>query len=163
MKEYWDKDFYEIYMNDKEKWIHVLGYFYIGNDNGSGDSRQLDYCGFDIPLSEFLSDDFDYETYQEQLTQYIEDMEEDEAVKRMNDIVYTPLLYDELTMETPCGFYVDSKITADDIKEIIEKLEYSKFLLAMKDMWNGDDYQRDREYSQRIKELKTKLKEVEEV
>lgn len=115
MKAYWDSDYYEIYMyneaftGNKKKWIRVEGFYYDnGEDNGHGTSREELYSGFDLPLEEFLSEPFDYDIFQEQLTHYVEDMEPSEAERRMTEFgEYKPLSYKKLTMETPCGKYVD--------------------------------------------------------
>ena len=112
MNEYWDADFYEIYMYGGEKWILVEGYYYDnGVENGYGTSREELYSGFYVLLKDFLSDDFDYDIFQEQLTHYVDELEESEAVRRMNEEHkgYKCLPYDELTMDTPCGFYIDYK------------------------------------------------------
>lgn len=110
MKTYWDSDYYKIYMYSKEKWIRVECYYYDnGIDDGNGTSREEQYSGFDVSLKEFLSDEFDYDVFQEQLTHYVDDIEYTEAERRMTEWYgdYKPLPYSRLTMETPCGNYVD--------------------------------------------------------
>ena len=108
--EYWDCDYYEIYIFNDEKWIRIDCFYYdSGEDFGNGTSRLNLYSGFDMPLKEFLDPSFDYDVTQQEIKQFIEDMEEEQAIKEMAEIEATPLLYDELTMETPCGYYVDWK------------------------------------------------------
>ena len=105
---YWNRDFYSIYMCGSEKRINMEGYFYDeGEDNGYGTSRELSYSGFDLPLTKFISGDFDYDAYQSGLSQYIEDMDENEAVRRMDTKTVTPLSFGKLTLDTPCGSYVN--------------------------------------------------------
>lgn len=50
-------------------------------------------------------------------------------------------------------------MTNREIEERIEELENKKFYLAMKDRWNDRDFQRDRELSRQIIELKAQLEE----
>ena len=112
MKEYWEADFYEIYLYDNEKWINIEGFYYDnGDDYGYGTSREETYSGFDMSLKDFLSPDFDYDVFQESLNHYVEDLEDTEAIRRMNEEHkgYKPLPYTEITMETPCGYYIDYK------------------------------------------------------
>lgn len=111
-KQYWDCDFYKIYMIDGEKWITVEGYYYDeGEDDGYGTSRNVMFGDFDMSLKEFLSDEFDYDLFQNQLTEYVDELKDYEAIRQMNEWYdeYNPLPYDKLTMETPCGYYVDWK------------------------------------------------------
>ena len=48
-------------------------------------------------------------------------------------------------------------MTTEEIKIKIEELESKKFYLAMKDRWNAEDYQYDRELFHEIQELKAIL------
>ena len=50
-------------------------------------------------------------------------------------------------------------MTNKEIEKKIEELENKKFFLAMKDRWSDRDFQRDRELSRQIAELKEMLKE----
>ena len=113
---YWDTDYYQIYNGlDGEKRIHIVGYFYNeGDDNGKGSARELSYCGFALSLKEFLDKSFDYDTYQSDLKQYINDMTPDTAEAMMKYYFgvreeITPLPYEKLTLNTPVGYYVNSK------------------------------------------------------
>lgn len=53
------------------------------------------------------------------------------------------------------------EMTREEIEKRIDELESDNFYLQMKDMWNGDDYERDRKQKQKIKEYKQMLKEME--
>lgn len=115
MKEYWDKDYYEIIGYGTEKDIHFFGYFYCcGEDNGEGECREVEYCGFECPLNEFLewrNDPDEYDIRQESCKQYIGDCTEKEAIEMMNTFYGgkppIELSLDDITMDTPCGYYVD--------------------------------------------------------
>ena len=48
-------------------------------------------------------------------------------------------------------------MTTEEIKTKIEELESKKFYLAMKDRWDAEDYQYDRELFREIQELKAML------
>ncbi len=48
-------------------------------------------------------------------------------------------------------------MTTKEIKDKIEELESKKFYLAMKDRWDAEDYQYDRELFREIQELKAML------
>lgn len=115
MKEYWEKDFYQIEWHGKEKYIHIMGYFYDnGNDNKWGTSRLLEFCGYLIPLIDFIQMTNEERIEEEgEYNGYITEMTPDEAIKTMNTYymgkppIEMPL--DEINMDTPCGYYVDWK------------------------------------------------------
>lgn len=106
-------DFYRIYLDDitGKKMIQVYGYYYDnGEDDGLGTSRYVEYSDFVMPLAEFLDRelylDSEYDFYQERLKQYITDMTEEEALEDM-DGVTKELKYTNLSIDTPCGEYVN--------------------------------------------------------
>lgn len=117
MKKYWNKDFFSIEMYPGElKCIHFWGYFYDNGEEayeGEGKtSRNLEWCGFIIPLEQYLQwDEEDFDRYQGSCNTYIEDMAPEDAVYAMNHYYNeeTPveLPLKNVTMETPCGDYVD--------------------------------------------------------
>lgn len=113
MKEYWDRDFYNIEERDGEKVILFLGYTYesgCGDDEENGKScRELEYSGFESPLKEFLiwrNDPDEYMRRAEEVTQYIGDCTPEVAKENM-DCGAIELKFSDITMDTPCGFYVD--------------------------------------------------------
>lgn len=104
-------DFYEIFEEHGRKFISVFGFFYDSVDKGDGKQyRKETYRGFEVPLEEFLSEEFDIDSYQESLTHYVEDLTEDECdlyiAENMDDRFEVP--YGNLTMDIPCGMYVDA-------------------------------------------------------
>jgi rRNA maturation endonuclease Nob1 len=56
----------------------------------------------------------------------------------------------------------DIKLTPEMIKREIDEIESSDFYLQMKDHWSNDDFRIHDTYQKRIKELREKLKEMEE-
>lgn len=48
-------------------------------------------------------------------------------------------------------------MTRQQIEERIKDLEYKRFILDMKDRWDSDDYDTDREWSEEIRTLKKQL------
>lgn len=56
----------------------------------------------------------------------------------------------------------DVKLTPEMIKREIDEIESSDFYLQMKDHWSNDDFRIHDTYQKRIKELREKLKEMEE-
>lgn len=56
----------------------------------------------------------------------------------------------------------DVKLTPEMIKREIDEIESSDFYLQMKDHWSNDDFRIHETYQKRIRELREKLKEMEE-
>ena len=54
------------------------------------------------------------------------------------------------------------KLTKEMIEREIDELETSDFYVQMKDHWSPDDYRIHDAYQNRIRELREKLKEMEE-
>ncbi len=121
MLKYIECDFYSIEKDNstKEKLIHIWGYiYYAGDDKDKTPYRDLEYTGFMMPLKDFLAEDFDYDSVQSGLNQYISNITKKEAEERLERYWYyhvfpndderpTPLSYDEITMDTPYGDYVN--------------------------------------------------------
>lgn len=106
-----EEDIYEIYDIDGEKWIHFLGYVYYTEPARDGkDFRILEYCGFECKLAEYIAEPDIYEYYASEVTTYIEDATEEEALEAVNTWIDgqppTPLDLGMVTMETPCGQYI---------------------------------------------------------
>lgn len=105
-----DRDFFQICEENGEKYIHIFGYaYYVGDsvtDNPDEVYRVNDYTWFIVPLSEYLSEDFDYDAVQCGLTQYIGDYTEEALDEYLENNKATFVeLTEPLTMETPCGYY----------------------------------------------------------
>lgn len=127
-KTYWDDDFYQIVNYGDSKYIKVDGYFYdVGeagfNDDGKIDqsltSRCVDYCGVEMPLEVFLKMRESNEDFRSVITeiaavnkQYISDITPEDAKELMHTYYSgkapTELIYENITMDTPCGCYVDA-------------------------------------------------------
>ena len=130
MNAYWDVDFYHIEEYDGEKYLRVDCWFYDNGDGGYDDdgnwndaysSRCEEVSGVDFLLKEFIdrfvdgdedytdTDEFEYRKA------YIGDYTEEQAIECMNTYFNgnppTPLPYSKLTLDTPCGCYVDAEVT----------------------------------------------------
>lgn len=110
---YWDRDYYSIYEVNGEKYIKFWGYFYDGCDDEEKPYRCLEFVGAEIPLKDYLEDRSVYDLIESEITQYIGDMTEDEAIEAMNGYYNgnppVPYPLEDVTMETPCGDYIDAK------------------------------------------------------
>ena len=124
---YEECDFYSIEMDTErsEKSIHIWGYIYHSGHYEDKPYRDLEYTNFIVPLKEFL--DLKQEGDLEQAVKkkydsniYIADISKSQAAKRLalywryhifpiNNERPKPLPYDEITMDTPCGNYVNYK------------------------------------------------------
>ena len=123
MKQYWDKDFYSIEEYSGRKYIHIHGYFYNNSDSVDikslkETSRQLDYVGLLISLDDFLKcDRDDYYIATGECPQTTGIMRPFTAVWIMNHYYDgappKELPYIELTLDTPCGHYVDDGVEFD--------------------------------------------------
>ena len=113
MKGYWDCDFYQVEERDSKKVVHIMGWFW-SSDQGEEKNCRLTECTFFIvPLDEFITWTNDqYCEAEEKIKQYVSDLTEEEAIDTMrhfyNGNPPIPLRYKELTMETPCGGYVNA-------------------------------------------------------
>ena len=106
-------DWYSIEEYNGDKCIHINGYWYYTSDDYDEPYRDLEYVWFVVPLEEFLKwDSDDYDCFQESLKQYITDRNESEMLTAWGEFIdkheFTELGYDELTMDTPYGYYVDN-------------------------------------------------------
>lgn len=123
MAAHWEDEYYRIDEDsfNNEKYIVLLGYFYdVGepgyNENGNEDenytSRDVSYV-IEFPLQEFIDrfvngneDLVDSDEYLHR-KEYIEDVTPEYAVNVMNESTAKPLSMRTLTINTPCGYYVD--------------------------------------------------------
>lgn len=124
---YEECDFYSIQMDagTAEKSIHIWGYIYYGGHYEDKPYRDLEYTNFIVPLKDFL--ELKHEGDMEQAVKkkcdanvYIADISEAEAAKRLElycryhimpnkDEQPKQLPYEEITIDTPCGNYVNYK------------------------------------------------------
>ena len=107
----YNNDIYDIYDQDGEKRIQILGYAYIG-DNIEYNS----FSGLDFALSEFIEQ---YKANPEFVNdeecsckEYVEYYDSEKDLEEFLDMdnpscMITPLRYGNITMETPCGHYID--------------------------------------------------------
>lgn len=117
-------DFYTIYEKYGVKYIHINGYVFksdstefITEDNPDGVYwASVECCWFIFPLAEFIAnlkgnEDFVDDTYCE-LKQYQDDLTEKEMTDTINHYfdghgADAYLSFGELTMDTPCGDYIN--------------------------------------------------------
>lgn len=93
--------------------VHFYGYGYCAEqDNGKGEYRFLEYCGYEVPLDEVLSMGF-IEAEQSQMDsvkEYIRDCTEDECMDIYahydNGNEPTFIKESEIDMNTPDGVYI---------------------------------------------------------
>ena len=111
IRDIYDRDIYDIYDQDGEKRIHILGYAYIG-DNIEYNS----FSGLEFALSEFIEQyraDPEFVNDEEcGCKQYIEDFDSEKDLEEFLDMnkpscMLTPLRYGNITMETTCGHYIN--------------------------------------------------------
>ena len=107
----YNKDIYDIYDQDGEKRIQILGYAYIG-DNIEYNS----FSGLDFALSEFIEQ---YKANPEFVNdeecsckEYVEYYDSEKDLEEFLDMdnpscMIIPLRYGNITMETPCRHYID--------------------------------------------------------
>ena len=106
-------DWYYIEEYEGNKCIHIVGNWYYTSDEYEKPYRDLEVSWFIVPLKDFLTwDTDDYDYFQENLKQYISDRSESEMVEEWSEFLdkheFVELGFDELTMDTPLGFYVDN-------------------------------------------------------
>lgn len=111
IRDIYDRDIYEIRYIGGRKYIHILGYAYI-EDN----IEYVSFCSLDFRLSEFIEQykaDPEFVNDEEcGCKQYIEDFDSEKELAEFLDMdnpscMITPLRYGNITMETPCGHYID--------------------------------------------------------
>ena len=111
IRDIYDRDIYDIYDQDGEKRIYILGYAYI-EDN----IEHVSFCGLDFKLSEFIERykaDPEFANDEEcGCKQYIEDFDSEKELEEFLDMdnpscMLIPLSYGNVTMETPCGHYIN--------------------------------------------------------
>lgn len=107
----YNKDIYDIYDQDGEKRIQILGYAYIGDNIEYNSFRNLEFA-----LSEFIEQykaDPEFVNEEEwSCKEYVEYYDSEKDLEEFLDMdnpsrMLTPLRYGNITMETPCGHYID--------------------------------------------------------
>lgn len=107
----YDNDIYDIYDQDGEKRIQILGYPYIGYAIAYISFRNLEFA-----LSEFIEQygaDPEFVNKEEwSCKEYVEYFDSEKELKEFLDIDNSsrpliPLSYGNVTMETPCGHYIN--------------------------------------------------------
>ena len=115
------REIYSIEMDGDEKVIHINGYFYDTGDKIEKPWRCVEICWCIVPLAEFIEkyneDDAggDYVSeLEEPCKQYIGDISEAEAQQELNTYANgnapTPLFLCDVTIDTPCGTYIDLQV-----------------------------------------------------
>lgn len=51
-------------------------------------------------------------------------------------------------------------MTRQEIENKIKEIENKRFFLAMKDMWNREDFERDRKWNNEVRELEKELEKA---
>ena len=111
IRDIYDRDIYDIYDQDGEKRIHILGYAYI-EDN----IEYVSFCGLDFALSEFIEQykaDPEFVNDEEcSCKEYVEYYDSEKDLEEFLDMgnpscMIIPLRYGNITMETPCGHYIN--------------------------------------------------------
>lgn len=108
-------EFYSI-EDDRQggKQVHLLGYTYGSDDNGSGAWRGLEPCGILIPLEEFVEGVATEDDYTDRLIceskQYEGDYTDEGIMEYINRYFDGKpadyrLHYSDITVDTPCGNY----------------------------------------------------------
>ncbi len=112
---YYDDYFYQIIEKNGIKHIKIDGYFHDeGIDNGSGTARRVEFFGFTIALSDFLRIKDKYRFIKDNAGVVGQsDLTPEEAYSQMQHFYdakpnsYEELKFRYLTMDIPCGCYVD--------------------------------------------------------
>lgn len=113
-----DCDFYSVEEDSHgNKEVHVSGYFFTNGesvtDNPDEIFRSVEYTGYIVPLAEFLTliqnDEVDekaseYKQYWGDLTK---EAVKDSVLHYFNGKPGNPLPYSELSLDTPCGDYIN--------------------------------------------------------
>ncbi len=120
LKKYLDRDIYSVEMVKGKKVVIAHGYFFTeGYEIVEGKPfREVDYSGAYVPLDEFIT------SGKEVIAEFLSsredsyaDLSEDEVTEVLNNFTGKPLPYDELTMDTPCGKYIDVKAEPQKLKK----------------------------------------------
>lgn len=104
-------DFYQVEEIDGKKMIHDDGYYYNAEDGTDTPYRRLQYTFLYLDPEKLGEDDMYYDREQEKVKQYIEDLSEEDCIRMlredMKEAIHFPI--QEVTDETPCGWYVDMR------------------------------------------------------
>lgn len=113
----YDRDFYDICELNDEKFVHIWGYAYKDSDAFKDDTvRFVSYVGFMLKLSDFIEackSNPEYVISVEcEYTNYLEEFNTEKELEEYLNLYnphkkFTSLSYTDITMDTPCGSYID--------------------------------------------------------
>lgn len=99
---------YELKTIDGARRIKIHGFFYPTDEEYGGEKywRDVEYCGYEMPLAEYLAgSDEDLDVWESSHKQYIGDVTPEEALEAFRSYQAVPLCLSEITDDTPDGFY----------------------------------------------------------
>ena len=103
LKQYENKNIFEIFKKDGVQMIKLLAYFYQGEDHW----EHVEFSGLEMPLQEWLKADLaDKELWESEVKQYYTDMTEEEAEKIFLSYNAKPISIKEINENTPEGIYI---------------------------------------------------------
>lgn len=109
MMQFESHNIFELKHVGEERYIKVYGYFYSVDQDYGGEKywRDLEFSGYEMPLSEFLKGtEEDWDIWESESKQYIGDVTPEEALEAFREYKAVPLSYSEITEDTPDGFYI---------------------------------------------------------
>jgi len=94
------------------KCIHILGYYYK-TDEGWGEDkywRYLEFCGLEMPLSDYLAGSIDdRDIWESECKQYITDLTEEEVlVYFTSDDAPIPMYIEDIPEHLPNDIFIDT-------------------------------------------------------
>lgn len=109
-----DCDLYSIEMNDGRKVIHVNGYFYDACGDEEKPIRHVEACWCYVDIEELVQVEDRQDAVDEAFSyckQYIADLTNEEAQEQLdhyfNGNPPSRLCYSDITLDTPCGDYIN--------------------------------------------------------
>lgn len=99
---------YELKTIDGVRRIKIHGFFYPTDEDYGGEKywRDVEFCGFEMPLAEYLAGtDDDRAVWESECKQYIGDVTPEEALEAFRSYQAVPLCLSEISEDTPDGFY----------------------------------------------------------
>lgn len=99
---------YELKTIDGVRRIKIHGFFYPTDEDYGGEKywRDVEFCGYEMPLAEYLAGtEDDRDIWESSHKQYIGDMTPEEALEAFREYKAVSLAYSDITDDTPDGFY----------------------------------------------------------
>ena len=94
---------YRIYTEaDGTRMIKILGFFYDSEDETETPWRDVEFCGFEMPLGEYIANEDMWGIWESEAKQYIGDLTEEEAIEAFLSYGATSAA---LSLELPDGIY----------------------------------------------------------